>query len=116
MLKYVTWGLSLLVSFIMIMGGYGKLSGNPAMLGAFPMMGLPSWFGYFIGTCELAGAIGIWLPRLQALAALGIAIIMAGAVYFHINYTPLQGGIPALLVLVSCIFIFTQRKNQAFWA
>ncbi|PLS22571.1 DoxX family protein [Neptunicoccus cionae] len=116
MQKYIVWGLSALVSFFMLMGGYGKLSGAPEMHGAFQMMGLPGWFGYFIGACELAAAIGIWLPRLQALAALGVAIIMIGAVYFHVVYTPIQTGIPAFVVLISCAVIFQYRRKEAIWA
>jgi putative oxidoreductase len=50
-------------------------------------LGIPVWFLRFIGVCEVAGALGLILPSvsrirtgLTALAACGLAVIMAGAV------------------------------------
>ena len=116
MQKYILWAASGVVTLVMAMGGIGKLSGSEMMHASFATLGLPGWFGYFIGVCEVAGAIGIWIPRLSALAALGISIIMLGAIYFHIAHTPIAQAIPALVVLICCGYIFTQRKAQAFWA
>lgn len=116
MQKYILWAASGVVTLVMGLGGIGKLSGNEMMHAGFAILGLPGWFGYFIGVSELAAAVGIWIPRLSALAALGVSIIMLGAIYFHLNHTPLSQGIPALVVLICCIYIFTQRRAQAFWA
>ena len=68
-----------LVSFIMLAGASLKLTGNEVALQSFIDLGLPSWFGTFIGVCEALGAIGLWLRPTSRLAALGIAIIMCGA-------------------------------------
>lgn len=112
MQKYILWAATGIVTLVMLMGGAGKLSGNEMMHSSFATLGLPSWFGYFIGACEIAGAIGIWIPRLAAFAAAGISIIMLGAIYFHVIYTPLSGAVPALVVLLCCIFIIVQRRAQ----
>jgi putative oxidoreductase len=52
---------------------------------------IPVWLARFIGLAELAGAVGLILPAmtriqpwLTPLAAVGLAIIMALAVPFHI--------------------------------
>lgn len=116
MQKYILWAASGIVTLVMAMGGIGKWSGNEMMHSSFTILGLPSWFGYFIGTCELAGAIGIWVPRLSALAAMGISVIMLGAVYFHAMNTPLGQAVPAVVVLICCAYIISQRRAQAFWA
>jgi putative oxidoreductase len=42
-------------------------------------MGAATWFRYFIGLVELAGGIGLLVPRLAALAAIGLALLMVGA-------------------------------------
>jgi uncharacterized membrane protein YphA (DoxX/SURF4 family) len=39
----------------------------------------------FIGACELAGAVGLLVPRLMRLAALGLMTIMVLAAIFHVS-------------------------------
>ena len=87
-MKYVIWIAMALVSVVMLMGGVMKLTGNEMALSSFATLGLPLWFGTFIGLCEIAGAIGIWLRRTSMLAAMGIAVIMIGGIYYHAVHTP----------------------------
>ena len=108
-MKYAIWIAMAIVSLIMLMGGFMKLTGNEMALKSFADLGLPSWFGTFIGVCEIAGAIGLWLRRTSMLAALGIAAIMVGAVYYHIAYPPLSAGVPALIVLALSGWIASRR-------
>jgi putative oxidoreductase len=98
-----------LTALAFAVSGFGKLSGSQMMHMPFAKLGLPEWFGYFIGTCEIAGAIALWFRRLSALAAAGLAIIMIGAVYFHIMYALSTIG-PALILLILSILIFTWRR------
>lgn len=102
-----------LVALIMLAGGGAKLAGVPQMHTSFASLGLPAWFGYFIGACEVAGAIGLFIRRLSALAAAGIALIMTGAAYFHIAHTPIAQAVPAAVVLLLCGFIIQQRRRSA---
>ena len=115
MKKFIQYVPYVFVTLIMLLGGLAKLTGQEMAIKSFADMGLPPWFATFIGVCEVAGAIGIWLPRLSSLAALGIAIIMVGAVYYHITFPPVQAGIPALLVLLSSIYIAARGRSTAFW-
>ncbi len=46
----------------------------------FTQIGAGQWLRYLVGGLELAGAIGLLIPRLAALAALGLAGVMIGAV------------------------------------
>ena len=78
--------------------GVGKLMGVPMMHQSFSTMGLPSWFGYFIGACELAGAVGLLLLQTRKLAASGLVVIMLGAVYFHVAYSE-PSAVPAIVLL-----------------
>ena len=109
-MKYVTWAAMAIVTFVMLMGGGAKLAGQEFALKSFADLGLPSWFGTFIGICEVAGAIGLWLRPTSRLAAMGIAIIMVGAVYYHVTFPPISAGVPAMVVLAGSIFI-ASRKN-----
>lgn len=108
-MKYVLWAAMAIVTVVMLLGGVMKLSGNPVALQSFADLGLPSWFGTFIGVCEIAGAIGLWLRRTSMLAAMGIAVIMVGALYYHISFPPLSAGVPAAVVLVCSLYIISRR-------
>lgn len=74
-----TWAVVILLALAFGAAGVGKLTGNEMMHMSFANMGLPSWFGYFIGACELAGAFGLLYKKLSSAAALGLVFIMLGA-------------------------------------
>ena len=112
--NYVLLIASGLVALVLLAAGGAKLAGVPQVHQSFAILGLPGWFGYFIGTCEIAGAIGIFIRPLGALAAAGIAVIMLGALYFHVSHTPLAQGIPALVVLLLSVYIFFKRRGSLF--
>ncbi len=108
-MKYFTWATMAIVTLVMLMGGTMKLMGNPMAMGSFATLGLPAAFGAFIGVCEIAGAIGLWLRKTSMLAAIGVACIMVGAIYYHVMHTPLTEGIPAIVVLACCGWIISRR-------
>ncbi len=108
-MKYLTWAAMAITTLIMLMGGVMKLMGNEMALASFAVLGLPAIFGTFIGVCEIAGAIGLWLRRTSMLAAMGIAAIMLGALYYHVMHTPISEGIPAMVVLACCAWIISRR-------
>ena len=110
--KYVLLIAKVLMALILLAAGSAKLAGVPALHESFQLLGLPGWFGYFIGACEVSGAIGIFVRPLSALAALGIALIMCGALYFHIAHTPLAQGVPALVILLLCLFVFLRTRSD----
>jgi uncharacterized membrane protein YphA (DoxX/SURF4 family) len=101
----------ILVALVLVPAGGAKLAGVPEMHASFATLGLPAWFGYFIGACEIAGGIGLFIRPLSALAASGISIIMLGALYFHASHTPLEQGIPALVVLLLSLYVIYRRRR-----
>ncbi len=62
---YTSLGLTTLA---FIAAGSAKLAGVEQMHLSFALMGLPAWFGYFIGASELAGAVAIWIKKLSIIA------------------------------------------------
>lgn len=115
-MKYVVWLGMALVSAVMVMGGILKLSGDPTVLKSFSDLGLPSWFGTFVGVAELAGAVGLWLRSTSFWAALGISLVMIGAIYYHIAFPPASAGVPAAIVLLICGYILSQRGTGVIGA
>ena len=105
---------SAVLALIVGAAGIAKLMGVPMVHQSFGILGLPTWFGYVIGACEVAGAVGLFVRPLSRLAAAGLAIIGAGAVYFHVTQTPLSQGVPALVVLALAMFLAVKgRANPA---
>ncbi|MGD1955609.1 MAG: DoxX family protein [Sphingomonadales bacterium] len=113
-MKYLMWFGMAIVSLVMLMGGAAKLAGQESVLESYYKLGLPGRFGTFIGIAELAGAIGIWIRRTSLWAALGISVIMVGAIYYHVTFPPLTAGIPALILLLICGSIISQRGTGIF--
>ncbi|SMF27309.1 DoxX-like family protein [Alteromonadaceae bacterium Bs31] len=103
-----------LLALVMIMAGAAKLAGVPELHQSFSAMGLPLWFGYFIGAAELAGGLGLLVPRLSAWAAIGLVPIMLGAAYFHIAYA-VPSAVPAFVFLALCVYAIVVGRKKAIW-
>jgi len=73
------WVLQVLLALQFVMAGLIKVIGDPAMVEMFATIGIGQWFRYFVGVLEIAGAVGVLIPRLSGLAALGLVCLMAGA-------------------------------------
>jgi putative oxidoreductase len=92
----------------------GKLAGTAQMVQLFDDIGAGQWFRYAVAILEIAGAIGLLIPRLTGLAALGLVGLMLGAVATHLF---IVGGNPASalvgLVLVAVIAWFRRDRTAA---
>ena len=98
------WTLSGLVALAFLGASGAKLAGVPVMVEMFDKVGLGQWFRYFTAALEVAGAIGLLIPRYAFYAAVLLAIVMVGAIIAHMA---VLGGSPApaavLLVLSGMI-------------
>jgi uncharacterized membrane protein YphA (DoxX/SURF4 family) len=78
----------------------------------FETYGLPDWSMKVVGALKLVMAlmlvIGIWYEPLVLPAALGIAVLMVGAIGMHVKIKdPLKRSLPALsLLLLSLLVAF----------
>ncbi|MDH3402679.1 MAG: DoxX family protein [Acidobacteriota bacterium] len=79
-----SWILVVLLAALYLMAAVGKLSG--AATAMFEGWGYPAWFAILIGVAELAGAIGLLVPRTTRYAVIGLALIMLGAAYTHLSH------------------------------
>jgi len=71
------WAAQIPLAVAFVFFGVAKLTG--AQVQEFGLIGAGQWLRYFVGTTELAGAIGLLTPWLAGLAAAGLAADMAGA-------------------------------------
>jgi uncharacterized membrane protein len=72
------------VVLAIVMFGAGKFVDPAKWIGKFAASGIAEWFVPVSGTLELAGAVGPLIPVLRALAGLGLALFMIGAVATHV--------------------------------
>lgn len=78
-----TRAVSVILAAIFAASGAAKLFSLSFEVEAFTRWGYPVSFMYVTGVLELAGAVGLVIPRLSALAAFCLAGLMAGAVATH---------------------------------
>ncbi len=78
----VMWLLSILLALAYLSAGGWKLTGGSGEM--FTAWGYPAWFAVLIGLLEISGAVGLLIPGLARLAAMGLAAIMLGAAYTHL--------------------------------
>ena len=113
--KMITlWLLRVVVGLAFLAAGGSKLAGAPAMVAMFAKIGFGQWFRILTGLLEVAGAIGLFVPRFTVYAASMLAVVMAGAIGFHLTTL---GGNPAppivLLLLASLIIWLSKRTSRS---
>ena len=95
----VLWLLQFFLAFQFASAGLMKLSGNQLMVDMFTEIGAGQWLRFLVGALEVAGALGLLIPRLCGLAGLGLAALMTGAVItnvFVLGYSPFDAGLRTL--------------------
>jgi uncharacterized membrane protein YphA (DoxX/SURF4 family) len=97
------WVLQILLGLFFIFASAApKLFGQADAVRIFDEIGFGQWFRYAVGLCELAGGIGLMIPRLAGLAAFGLAIVTFGAALTQafILSAPAVAIFPAVLCVV----------------
>jgi putative oxidoreductase len=108
----VLWVLQVLLAAGFAMSAVAKFTATPQAVAVFEAMGTAGWMPYAIGTLEVAGAIGLLIPRLCGTAAWAFVALMVGAVLTHLMF----GGdpTPAIGLLVfSAVIAWGRRSNAA---
>jgi putative oxidoreductase len=106
------WVVTILLTAMFLFSGGIKLLHPEQAKPMFVKYGYAAWFATFIGACEVLGALGLLIPRLAALAAGGLAIIMAGAVYTHMSHQEYSHGMVPLVLLVMLAGVCMTRVQE----
>jgi putative oxidoreductase len=109
----IAWILQALLAAMFIYGGSQKLMDLPGSMKMFAGLGLPGWFAGFIGGAEVLGGIGLLVPRAVRPAAMGLIIIMIGALFMHATKIPggLAKGVPAIVALLLLVVVLVLRSR-----
>ncbi len=86
--KKVGWGLTIIVTLMLGMGGVSKLMGTEEMVNNFTFMNLLPYIE-IIGLVEIAGVILLLIPKTSLYGAVILGSVMTAAVALHLS---LMGG------------------------
>jgi putative oxidoreductase len=111
--RIVIWILTILLAALFLYAGGFKLLHADQIRAAFVQFGLPGWLAIFIGVCEVLGAIGLFIPRLAALAAAGLSIIMIGATIFTAINHQIPIAISNVVILALLLAVVRLRLQAA---
>lgn len=104
------WAVRVLLAVQFVMGGVLKLTGDPQMVAMFDDIGGGRWLRLLVGACEVAGGIGVLVPRLARPAAIGLAVLLAGAAVTNVG---MLGASPALpLILLAMAVLVAVRTGE----
>jgi uncharacterized membrane protein YphA (DoxX/SURF4 family) len=108
----ISWILQILLAIVFIKSGFDKLSNLSQTVGMFSGLGLPGWMAYLVGGGELLGGIGLLIPQTVRLAAIGLIVIMIGALVMHATKIPggIAGGAFAGALLLGLVIVLLLRR------
>ncbi|MCC8244049.1 DoxX family protein [Saccharothrix luteola] len=105
------WALQVLLAAYFVYSGVSLLGDD--FVGKFDKIGFGQWLRYVTGVLELAGALGLLVPRLCGLAAAGLVGVMAGAVATELVILGDPDGavLPAVLLGLAAVVAFGRRAT-----
>ncbi|RYY12257.1 MAG: DoxX family protein [Cytophagaceae bacterium] len=108
----IAWILQVLLGLAFIASGGRKFMDLTGTIGMFGQLGMPAFVAYLVAGGEVLGGIGLLVPRFVRPAALGLIIIMIGAVFMHATKIPggLAKGAPAIVLLVLLGVVLALRR------
>ena len=117
-MNIVLWIIQILLALEFLFAGATKLL--PISMPPPPpgMWMPPMWFLKFIGVCEVLGALGLVLPglfrrqqHLTVWAAIGLTILMIGAVVISVQGMGIGAAVLPLITLILCVFVAYGRRG-----
>jgi uncharacterized membrane protein YphA (DoxX/SURF4 family) len=78
--------LAVFLSLMFLPTAVFKLTDFFLAVGFFTKWGIPLWLMHFIGASELAGVIGLLIPRTRLAAAFGLSLMMIGGLVTHLTH------------------------------
>jgi putative oxidoreductase len=110
------WTIQIVIGvFLVVASAAPKLFGEAYAVEIFTQIGAGQWFRYLVGILELAGGVGLLVPRLAGPAALGLVGLMVGAAITQAFV--LGGGIlvltPVLLLVLVGVVAWGRRDGIA---
>lgn len=108
-----SWALRILLAAQFATGGVLKLAADPAMVTLFDDIGAGQGLRLGIGACELAGAVGLLVPRLVRPAAIGLVALMVGAAVTNVVVLQASPAVPLVMLAMATVVAVTRTRKGA---
>lgn len=105
-----SWVIQVLVAGLFIMMALPKLMSDPETVANFTRWGMPANIYLVIGSFEVLGAIGLLIPRTSPFAAVGLILIMVGALFTHLTHNEMLMALMPLMVMMLLAFVVYVRN------
>lgn len=106
-----TWILQAGLGVLMILGGAAKLGGDAAMIQMFDQIGAGQWFRFLVGALEVIGGLGLLVPRVRALAAAGLVLLLTCATAVNLTVLDASPVMSSLLAAVALVILWVRREE-----
>lgn len=108
MLKHnprLVWEVTIFLAAIYLVAGVSALAGVPMWDERFHAWGYSDVFRVLVAVYEIAFAIVLLVPRIASIGAVGLALVMLGAIFTHLfRGSPIVALVPlALLMLLAYV-------------
>lgn len=107
------WAAQILLAAQFAAGGVLKLTADPTMVAMFLRLGAGQELRLLVGACEVAGAVGLLVPRLAALAALGLVALLVGAAVTNVVALQTSPVLPLVLLVLAAVVAVTRLRNRS---
>jgi len=111
-MNIILWILQVLLALLFLFAGVTKFVFSVQEMNAQAPVVMPGLFLHFLGACEVLGALGLILPslikikpQLTPLAAVGLAIITAGATVITLMGPMKVAAAFPFIVCLLCLFV-----------
>lgn len=105
------WVLQVFLGIAIAGGGVLKLTGDSAMVDMFDDIGIGQWLRVVIGILEVAGGVGLLIPRVRALAALCLLVLLVGATVVNVTVLDTSPLLSLLFAAVALAILVLRRQE-----
>ena len=107
------WAVRLLLAAQFVVGGLLKLTGDPQMVAMFDQVGAGQGLRLLVGACEVAGAVGLLVPRLVRPAAIGLVGLLVGAAVTNVVALHTSPALPLVLLALAAMVAIRPGTRSA---
>ena len=111
-MRKLLWIPQVVLGLAIAGGGAAKIFGDPAMVTMFDDIGAGQWFRYVVGAIEIAGGIGLFVPRLAFAAALGLCGLLVGAAITNVAFLDTGPWTPLAYLVVAAGIAWFRRPRR----
>lgn len=106
------WVVQVALAFVVGSGGAMKLAADPVTVQMFDDIGAGQWFRVVVGALEVAGAVGLLVPRLATRAAAGLALLLLGATVTNLAVLHADPAMSAALMVTAAVVVVVRRRRR----